>query len=314
MTNMTCDHLRAGRIWIIVALLALVLGTCLTAPVAAWAAPDGDQAYSAGGNSSPSTKDLDWYPSDPSQFKDFHSSTAPRVVDNADLLTNAEEAELLAHINDMRERLNMDFVFVSENSSYGLTRQQYAADFYTFNGYGVGEDFSGVIYFVCMEPGNRGFFTAACGGAQELMTEDNVNAMDDATIDLFKDGEYGKAIELQFNNLDTLYTEGELPVDMFPLALGGGGLIAFGLFWGANSLGRKKRRMKTVAQAAYAREYAVGTPVFTVNSDVITGTNVVRVPYVEPSSGGGGGSSFSGGFGPSGGGGSHSFSGGGRSF
>lgn len=295
-------------VWAVAAAFALALCVALTAPAAAWAVDDYD-AVTYGENT---TDDLSWYPEDPSAFESFHDEYALRVVDNADLLTDEEEAALDDHIDQMRKRLNMDFVFVSEDSSYGLSHQQFAADFYTFNGYGVGDDFTGVIYFVCMEPGNRGFFTAACGSAQELMTAENVNTMDDATIGLFKDGEYAKAIELQFNNLDALYTNGELPADYSFLAFAGCGLCAIGLFSGAASLGSKRRRMRTVAAAAYAREYSTGEPVYSVYTDVVTGTNVVRVPYVEPSSDGGG-SSFSGGFGPSGGGG-HSFSGGGRSF
>lgn len=56
----------------------------------------------------PTTADLPWYPDDPKAFQDFHNEAAPRVVDNADLLTPDQEELLAAHIADMRERLGLE--------------------------------------------------------------------------------------------------------------------------------------------------------------------------------------------------------------
>ncbi|MDO4502055.1 MAG: TPM domain-containing protein [Coriobacteriia bacterium] len=262
------------------------------------------------------TKDLDWYPADAYAFKPFHDEKAPRVVDNADLLTDQEEADLKARLKDMRQRLNMDFVFVSDVSSYGLSRELFAQDYYKFNGYGVGEKYDGVIFFVCMEDGNRGFVTAACGNAEGLMTESNLNKLDDRVIDLFKEGRYAEGISKRFTDLDSLYTDGHLPFNWGGLGLGCFGGLVFGCFMGFTNLGRKRHKMKTVAKAAHARQYANGGVEFTVSTDVNAGTTYTRVPYVDPDkgSGGGGGSSFFSGSGGSGGGGSHSFSGGGRGF
>ncbi len=260
------------------------------------------------------TAELDWYPEDPRSFKDFHNENASRVVDNADLLTPEEEAQLADHLADMRQRLNMDFVLYTDTSSYGESRGLFAADFYQFNGYGVGDDYSGVIYFVCMEPGNRGFWTAARGGARELLTESNVNDMDDRTIDLFKSGSYGEAILTQFENLDALYTDGHLPIDYTVFYIGGFIAVVVGLVSASANLRKKRAAMKTVAVASDARCYSPHGMVFTTNRDDLYDTVVTRTRRVEAQSSGGsggGGSSYSGSYSSSGG---ASFSGGGRSF
>lgn len=291
-------------------------GSAATTPAPANAAAN--TAANTSANTKPSahtTAELDWYPKDPSSFVEFHNPDAPRVVDNADLLTDDEEAALVAKIKDMEDRLDMDFVLYTDISSYGLSRGLYAADFYTFNGYGRGDDYTGVIYFVCMEPGNRGFWTAACGSAQELMTEDNVNKMDDATFDYFKSGDYAKAINIQFDNLDVLYTNKGFPIDWSPVL--GAIIIAFiiSLVLASKEVRQLKKKMITVMPARYAREYASG-PVFSVKTDTHTDTKVTRTKHYTPSdsdSGSSGRSSYSGGYSSSGGS-SHTFSGGGRSF
>ncbi len=257
------------------------------------------------------TADLDWYPKDPSSFQDFHNTTASRVIDNADLLTDAQEAELAAHIADMTARTGLDFVLLTDTSSYGLTRDLYAADFYQFNGYGLGDGYSGVIYFVCMERDNRGFFTAARGDARTLLTESNVNIMDDRTYDLFVDGEYAKAIATQFDNLDTLYTNGGFPADYTPYYIAGVIALVIGIIGGFVNLSKKRARMKTVEVATDASIYSHQGLTLTNSVDVKYNTVVTRTKRVEDENHGGGGSSFSGGFSSSGGG---SFSGGGRSF
>lgn len=261
------------------------------------------------------TADLSWYPKDPSKFKDFHNAkSVSRVIDNADLLTDEEEAILAESIADMQERTGLDFVLYTDNSSYGLSRAVYAADFYQFNGYGFGEDYSGVIYFVCMEKGNRGFWTAARGDARELLTEDNVNYMDDRTYDYFVDGEYGTAILTQFSNLDTLYTDGGFPFDWSGVFAGGILAVIIGIINGFVRLLGKRKQMKTIAKQESARRYMQnGGPVFSVKRDHNLGTTVTvtHISHDDDSGGGGGGSSYSGGYSSSGGG---SFSGGGRSF
>ncbi len=261
--------------------------------------------------STKTTADLDWYPKDPSSFQDFHNTTASRVIDNADLLTDAEEAELAAHIADMTARTGLDFILLTDTSSYGLTRDLYAADFYQFNGYGLGDNYSGVIYFVCMERDNRGFYTAARGDARTLLTENNVNAMDDKTYDLFVDGDYAKAIRTQFDSLDSLYTNGSLPIDRTPFLIAGVIAIVIGLIGGFVNLSKKRRQMKTVETATNASIYSNRGLTLTNNLDVKFNTVVTRTKRESDDNHGGGGSSYSGGFSSSGGG---SFSGGGRSF
>ena len=92
----------------------------------------------------------------------------------------------------------------------------------------------------------RGPTTTAAtrGSARELLTESNVNAMDDLTYDLFVDGDYSKAILTQFDNLNALYTDGHLPFDFAPIV--GAGIISLiiGLVSGSKELALKKRAMK----------------------------------------------------------------------
>lgn len=163
----------------------------------------------------------------------------------------------------------------------------------------------------------RGPTTTAAtrGSARELLTESNVNAMDDLTYDLFVDGDYGKAILTQFDNLNALYTDGHLPFDFAPIV--GAGIISLiiGLVSGSKELALKKRAMKTVATAGSAASYSSGLAL-TRSTDELYDTVVTRAKHKEESSsssGGssGGSSSYSSSYSSSGG---ASFSGGGRSF
>ena len=75
----------------------------------------------------------------------------PRLVDDADLLTDSEEQELNTELDEISEKQQCDVVVVTENSLDGKSAQDYADDFFDYNGYGYGDEDSGVLFLIGMD-------------------------------------------------------------------------------------------------------------------------------------------------------------------
>ena len=162
----------------------------------------------------------DWYPTDPANFEKYHDPDAPRVVDTADIFTEAEEAAMEARLGEIRAELGRDIVVFTDISAYGLGRDVYAADFYDFNGYGIGDEYEGACLFICMDPADRGFWTCCTGPeTRKLFTEDFANQLDDRLYDYMVDGDYGEGVADWIENFRNLYRTGMpfppawLPID-----------------------------------------------------------------------------------------------------
>lgn len=78
------------------------------------------------------------------------------LIDNADLLTDAEEAELEAKLSEASQRLDADIVVLTE-LSINTDAQSYADDYFDYNGYGP----DGLILLVDM--GYREWYISTCG-------------------------------------------------------------------------------------------------------------------------------------------------------
>ncbi len=151
----------------------------------------------------------EWYPADPSHFTFFHDELAPRVVDNADIFTDAEERQMEARIATLRRELSRDIVVYTDTSAYGFGHDVWAADFYDFNGYGEGPEYEGFCLFICMDPDDRGFWTAGTGpDSMALQTESVANALDDALYEYMVAGEYGAGAANWIENVAGLYRKG----------------------------------------------------------------------------------------------------------
>ncbi len=155
-----------------------------------------------------------WYPVYPTNFTFYHDENAPRVNDDADLFTASEEQELESLILSVRNQLQRDVVIYTTDTSYGLSHKILAADFYDFNGYGYDTEREGFCLLICMETGNRGFYT--CGTGSETMslhTEEVANELDDDLEYYIKravngNGTYYEAVENWVIGIYNLYTKG----------------------------------------------------------------------------------------------------------
>ena len=246
-----------------------------------------------------------WYPEDVHAFEDFHAENAPLIADDADLFTSEEEAALEAQIRSIRETVGHDLVLYTDVTSYGLPRNVCAADFYQFNGYGFGDNYSGSVLFICMEEGNRGWYTAVRGESQNILTYEELNRVDDRLEPYMKSGEYFKGVTGYLSDIQTVYQTGHaprpFPVEKLLISL------AAGLAAAAITLAVLRSKMKVVHEAVYATNYLVdGSFHLRKSYDIFLFRNVSRVKR-EKRSGGSSGGSFSSSSGAS-------FSGSGRSF
>ena len=125
--------------------------------------------------------------------------------------------------------------------------------------------------------------------------------------------EFGTALQVYFEKMDTLYTYGFFPPEAQVYGFAGIVAIAAGIAVGSVNRKRKVQAMKTVDTAVKASNYVDDNGlVLRVCEDAFLRSAVTRTRRVQVQpKGGGGGSSFSGGYHSSGGG---SFSGGGRGF
>lgn len=267
---------------------------------------------------SPSSDDKPyWYPETvQNPFPDFHGVNLPRVVDDADIFTDAEEAELTRLIEKFiaDHEYKYDLVLYTDTSNYGLRDGVLAADFYQFNGYGKGDNYSGSVIFISMEKGNRYWWSAARGDSYSYFNMDNVNAIDDRIEPYMIDGDYFGAMKKYIDTLYVLYEKGSVPNELtasdyvFTTVFAAIPALIVGLI----NRSSKMKSMKNVAYATNANDYVVpNSVVLRDKKATFLYQNVVKT-YIPPSSSSsGGGRSSGGGYHSSGGG---SFSGGGRHF
>ncbi len=150
-----------------------------------------------------------WYPADVQSFTFYHDADAPRVVDAADIFTDAEEERLERRLGEIRAELQRDLVIYTDVTDYGLGQHICAADFYDFNGYGCGDEYEGACLFIDMNPDDRGWWCACSGSdTKGLYTEEFANQIDDALYEYMASGAYAEGVEDWAENFRTLYLKG----------------------------------------------------------------------------------------------------------
>ena len=256
-----------------------------------------------------------WYPEDVDGWVNFHAAEKPCVVDDADMFTDGQEAILSAKVAELRQKHpDADFVIFTDMSTYGFSRGVYAADFFVFNGYGVGDNYSGMILFICMQPGNRGWWTAGTGDCEYLFSEENINRIDDRLEPYMIDGDYFNGVSNYLDDIDTMFRTGHAPQDPSHYIFTGLVSLGIGAVLSGIVLLILRGMTSGTKPSTNADTYLVpGSFKLTESQDLFNRkvvTKTVRESETR-SGGGGGGSSYSGGYSSSSG---SSFSGGGRSF
>lgn len=137
----------------------------------------------------------------------------PKVVDEADLLSREEESMLEAKAQALAEQYSMDVVILTVNSTSGVYIEQYADDYYDNNGYGIGENYSGVLVMLCMD--TREWAISTCGDTRYALTDYGIEQLFSVMAGDLSYGYYYDAFDAYLNALPQYfdaYLKGD-PID-----------------------------------------------------------------------------------------------------
>lgn len=132
-------------------------------------------------------------------------SLYPRLVDNANVLSDEENADLLKKLNEISERQKFDIVVVTTNTLDGKTAEAYADDFFDFNGYGQGDDKDGALLLVSME--DRDWHVSTTGFGITAITDAGLNYMSQRFKPDLSDGNYSSAFNKFADLCDEFVTQ-----------------------------------------------------------------------------------------------------------
>lgn len=213
---------------------------------------------------------------------------ARKVVDDADLLTSSEEAELEQKAQALADKYQMDVVLVTAWSLGGKSYQAYADDYFDYNGYGIGSERSGVLFLVSME--DRDLYISTSGEGIDALSDRDIKNLLSKASGKMSDNEFYEGFNSYLNALESklkVYRRGiwgQLPkMLLIGLLIGAvvGGIVLLVL----------RSQMRTAKPQIGAKEYVVpGTYALRQRQDVFLYSQVHRVRRSESSSGGGGSS------------------------
>lgn len=128
-----------------------------------------------------------------------------RIVDQADLLSDSEEAELSDKLDEISERQQVDVVIVTVNSLGGESVVEYTDNFYENNGYGFGPGHDGIIFLMSME--DRDWHIGTEGFGITAFTDAGLGYMTDKFLPSLSNGEYAEAFRIFAERCDDYITQ-----------------------------------------------------------------------------------------------------------
>ena len=213
----------------------------------------------------------------------------PRLVDQADLLTDAQEASLLSKLDSISNRQGMDVVVVTADTLDGKSPMAYADDFYDYNGYA--ED--GILLLVSMEDSDWWISTAGYGIT--AFTDAGIEYLGNRFVPSLSDGDYAGAFEIYADHCDEFITQAKtgdpydthnLPKEPFDFLLNLAVSFVIGLVIAAIATAVMKGKLKSVRTQAGASSYVkTGSMNVTHRQDLFLYRDVNRTAKPKDSSG-----------------------------
>ena len=143
-------------------------------------------------------------------------AAAPRLVDEADLLTAAEETELLTRLDEVSAACGADVVVVTVDSTGGTSPMAYADDYFDYNGYGQGTDRAGVLLLVSMA--QRDWWISTSGFCIEALSDDTIAYIGESITPDLSAGDYPAAFATYVEEC-AYYLDGYINGFPFPVGM-----------------------------------------------------------------------------------------------
>lgn len=240
-----------------------------------------------------------------------------KIVDDANLLSDSEEAALEQKAQSLADRYQMDVVILTVWSLDGKSAQAYADDYYDSNGYGIGGDYSGLLLLLSME--YRDWYISTCGEAIYALTDYGIQSVFEEIAWYLSEDQYYYAFDEYLDQLDyyfNAYIQGE-PIDGYKDPYDGPGSyypgtyddivyyddseqgfvipllisLAIGAAVGGMAILIMRSQMNTALAQSGAQSYMQnGSYHLNLQQDVFLYQNVSRIRRAESSSSRGGGS------------------------
>ena len=228
----------------------------------------------------------------------------PLLNDEADLLTDEEEANISELLEEISARQEMDVVIATVDSFKESSVTAAADDYYDYNGFGQGPGHDGVLLYVCME--TRDIWIATTGAGINAFTDYGIDHIIEMITPDMSAGNYEAAFEDYANTADdfiTQYKDGA-PFDsdtdpdaqLPPWVLAVGSVLLLGLAGfavGRILVSKERRKLRSVRFATEANSYLKAGSLDIRRNDVkFVRTDISRVysPQESDSDGGGGSS------------------------
>lgn len=122
------------------------------------------------------------------------------VVDEAGLLTDQEEAALNEKALALREAYKMDIVIVTVESLNGQSTDDFADDYFDYNGYGYGSNYSGILFLLSME--ERDWVVSTCGDSRYALTDYGIQGLVDNALPYLGEDQYYQGFSAYLDALD----------------------------------------------------------------------------------------------------------------
>ena len=135
------------------------------------------------------------------------------IYDFSDILTEEEEVELKQKFLNYKEKYNMDVVFLSYNLpySYDSLNEDFEADFYDFNDFGIKyKNYDGIILFRNTYEADPYYQVLTFGNTQMYIYDTRLSDIEDKLYYNIHNEKYYDAIIELLGYVDKYYNEGQL--------------------------------------------------------------------------------------------------------
>lgn len=221
-------------------------------------------------------------------------ATGNRVIDDADVLTAADEASLEEAIALIGQQYSFDVVLLTKTSIDGKVPRYYAADYYDYGGYGYGDKHDGIILLLVTGAGvgDRDYTIVNTGRGEKVFDDDAMYKIEDDILPYLRASNYSAAlarfvtgVEARLADYTPIKRTMRAAVICFAIGLAVGLIVALLLRSQMKSVRRK------IGAGSYVRD---GSFKLSRVQDIYLYTTTTRRKIETQSSGGRGGGGFTG--------------------